>query len=147
MSEVGDEIRQAREARGLSRPALARKLGETVKTLQRIETGETRTSSKIDKVQAYLKVGPYKPDGSTPQESEAPRRPGDMTSPELAARYWELTNELRQVAAELSEVGAVMAQRLPPERSGRNPVDAPYVSTEFAGPAMPPVQRRDIEAG
>lgn len=53
---IGEQIRQAREARGLSQEALAKAIGISQPAIRKIESGETERSRYLTEIAAYLGV-------------------------------------------------------------------------------------------
>lgn len=60
----GDEIRKAREAKGLSQVALAKAIGISQSAVNKIEQGETVKSKWLPEIEAYLKMAPPPADGA-----------------------------------------------------------------------------------
>lgn len=83
MSDIGDAIRAAREARRWSQGELAKRAEVDIKTVGRIERGEVKNPSKAGQLQRALQIGIYAP----PAEQLRPHDPplSEATVPELAA--------------------------------------------------------------
>ena len=59
LKQRGEQIRQAREARGWSQANLADAVGTTQQTIDRIERGVTRNSASIYTIREVLELQPY----------------------------------------------------------------------------------------
>ncbi|OAI29032.1 hypothetical protein A1351_23450, partial [Methylosinus sp. R-45379] len=56
---TGDEIRKAREAKGLSQEALAERIGISQVAIQKIENGSTRKSKFLPEIERELDMAPH----------------------------------------------------------------------------------------
>ena len=73
--EMGERIRLAREARGLSQADLAKEIGVSQAAIQKVETGETRKSRFLPDIMAFLGIGA---DARTIKTEVAPAPPGSF---------------------------------------------------------------------
>lgn len=80
---LGEQILNARAARGMSQEELARAAGVGLKTLQRLEAGKPGTPRTRGALQSFLRIGPYAP------------KEGAANDPPLSqARFHELLRAL-----------------------------------------------------
>lgn len=66
LMSIGDKIREAREAAGLSQAALAHAAGITQPTIAQLESGDSKTTKHIFKIARALGVSPSKLDPTIP---------------------------------------------------------------------------------
>ncbi len=117
MSATGDEIRKARQARGLSQAELAAEAKVGQRTVGRLERGESEEPRKLGAVQRVLGIGPYKPENGVANENDPPL--SRATFPELlqaiAARYGEAVRAGSPRATSSGGIHLSTTDRLPPE--------------------------------
>lgn len=71
---IGEQIRRAREDKGLSQRALGEQVGLSDKMISRIERGFNTTTQVIDKIAAVLEIRIVFDGGnSSPFDQQAPR--------------------------------------------------------------------------
>lgn len=89
VSEIGDQIREARRARGMSMVELAEAAGVDLSTVGRIERGKSPNASKAGMLQRVLDIGPYAPAAPAPRGDDPPLSQATFAElqAELAARY------------------------------------------------------------
>lgn len=91
MSATGDEIRLARQARGLSQAELAAQADVGQRTVGRLERGESEEPRKLGAVQKVLQIGPYaiKPGQRESHDNDPPLSQATFSElmQALAARY------------------------------------------------------------
>jgi transcriptional regulator with XRE-family HTH domain len=61
MTDIGTQIREAREDLGWTQKELGRRAGVDPRTVRRIESGESRYPAKAGLLQQALRIGPYAP--------------------------------------------------------------------------------------
>jgi transcriptional regulator with XRE-family HTH domain len=126
MSAVGDEIRSARQALGMSQAELALAAGVGQRTLGRLERGESEEPRKLGAVQRFLRIGPHAPKPGNPDADPSP----PLSQATFAELVQELTKRHGDVVRALREATsgrpfpmsrASVADRLPPEIAGLHP--------------------------
>lgn len=79
MSAEGSQIREARRARGMTQKALSAATGVGLRSITRIETGESAAEGKDDgdrpsviRLQRYLQIGPFAPRAAADKPNDPP---------------------------------------------------------------------------
>lgn len=121
MSDIGAQIREAREALGMSQAELGRIAGVDPRTVRRIESGESRYPAKAGLLQKVLHIGPYAPPASRAgAETDEDVLLREATFPELVqqmlTRYGQdIRATERRAAGDAPSTERVQIDTLPPE--------------------------------
>lgn len=107
MTDIGQAIRDARQAQRMTIKELADQAGVDERTVGRIERGEVKNPSKAGQLQRVLGIGIYARDQVAGDTSRDPRL-SEATFPELlqalAARYGNVVRRVRAPEGDITEV-------------------------------------------
>lgn len=107
--ELGDKIRSAREAAGMSQEALAKAVDVSPRTIGNWERGESSPRSKLGALERLLAV---RLRGGVANERPSPRL-DEATDAQFVARLAELLSErdrkIRELTAEVDELRAIVS--------------------------------------